>query len=590
LNEQNSQIGDELIEVECHISDTSLFIDLLRKHDGVVFFTVWMDTTSVHGVENIWYEEHEWSLFRTKWIAELNIQLRLVQWSFIREAEVWCFGKARKLWKTGDYTKSKKNILHALRYLLVALQIVDHGKIIDFQCGKDYHEQIMIQKQYTTWEEWEANYLPIFEELKTILKQKVDTKVTTMIQQTSLSKSDTLHVIPFIQTHGLGSLSKYFSLSIFPVHNCIKICRDQPKLILSEEKRQRIYQSIIPRECNRLIMDWNWNVVCLPYYKFMNASDVGADVVDVTSVNIEHKIRGELYCLYWHANEWRVSYDAEEEEWEASVANRTIELKSVAFWKMWSDLAYEYPNERTNCYSFELAGTTLYIHGVRNVKTLQEEVVDEYCERYKWKRFKRPSIERFSDIKSLYAHIQSQHACGDVDLEHCTGFVIRDAQFNRVQIKYTFYECLFSLHIWDNNPLTNNNPYQSIHSQHNENCVLTMLRSLTSQVLGSKQDEEAVLAYKPLFAQMYLEMKTKYLIMCEKVEATYNTLAEQVGNDTDSDKKFAMEVNKKKLQPKVMLFLMRKTKVSSLMQVLYLQSGLVPDDKQVYNLYKTFNN
>jgi hypothetical protein len=142
LNEQNPQIGEDLIEVECHISDTSLFIDLLRKHDGVVFFTVWMDATSIHGVENIWYEEREWSLFRIKWIAELNIQLRLVQWSFIREAEVWCFGKARKLWKTGDYIKSKKNILHALRYLLVALQIVDHGKIIDFQCGKDYYEQV----------------------------------------------------------------------------------------------------------------------------------------------------------------------------------------------------------------------------------------------------------------------------------------------------------------------------------------------------------------------------------------------------------------------------------------------------------------
>src|SRR3989338_9639681 len=42
LHEYDSQIGEELIEAECHISDTSLFIDLLRKHDGVVFFTVWM--------------------------------------------------------------------------------------------------------------------------------------------------------------------------------------------------------------------------------------------------------------------------------------------------------------------------------------------------------------------------------------------------------------------------------------------------------------------------------------------------------------------------------------------------------------------
>lgn len=53
----------------------------------------------------------------------------------------------------GEPKKAKKNLFHALRYVLFGIQIAEKGKITDYKAANIYYKQIFDEK-FTKWEEW----------------------------------------------------------------------------------------------------------------------------------------------------------------------------------------------------------------------------------------------------------------------------------------------------------------------------------------------------------------------------------------------------------------------------------------------------
>jgi hypothetical protein len=69
--------------------------------------------------------------------------------------------KAKLLWKDGNFAKGKKNIGHAIRYLLFGLQIIEHGIIVDFQISNPIYREIQSIGS-DSYADYEKHFLPIF--------------------------------------------------------------------------------------------------------------------------------------------------------------------------------------------------------------------------------------------------------------------------------------------------------------------------------------------------------------------------------------------------------------------------------------------
>ena len=130
------------------------------------------------------------------------------------------------------------------------------------------------------------------------------------------------------------------------------------------------------------------------------------------------------------------------------------------FWEVFKLLNYKLPTaeDESKCYMFELATpqnivlvphTTiaLYLHGVRDLTTLQEELPDPYVEKYGWTLAPMRLITggKTQFDKEILASVNS------LDGLKCEGYVICDARFNRFKLKCTSYVNLALLTTKDGN-------------------------------------------------------------------------------------------------------------------------------------------
>lgn len=66
---------------------------------------------------------------------------------------------AQKHFEGGKPAKSKKVLVHTLRMILMATQIVESGLVSDWQCASDIFETLMNSYHLTTWESLEEEFL-----------------------------------------------------------------------------------------------------------------------------------------------------------------------------------------------------------------------------------------------------------------------------------------------------------------------------------------------------------------------------------------------------------------------------------------------
>lgn len=88
---------------------------------------------------------------------------------------------AKNLWKIGDHIKAKKNICHAYRFTLFGMQLVNSGKIYDYECANDFFKRIDETVGTGEFRETMGSFLL---ECKVLAKEFI--KMCPMVKQKSL--------------------------------------------------------------------------------------------------------------------------------------------------------------------------------------------------------------------------------------------------------------------------------------------------------------------------------------------------------------------------------------------------------------------
>jgi hypothetical protein len=186
------------------------------------------------------------------------------------------------------------------------------------------------------------------------------------------------------------------------------------------------------------------------------------------------KLDGSLCTVYYYEKKWHVSSSgvpdasahltsfAQPTE-SHKIAEHQIEDKiktskgyvfSELFWDIWNKLNYQLPVDTTLCYMFEMVTPRhiilcqpkkeeIILHGVRDMKTLKELRPQEIAKQNGWE-----CIKSYDMFKSLKDVVQSTREMNPIANE---GYIVCDANFNRVKIKSPQYVALSHLSSRDKN-------------------------------------------------------------------------------------------------------------------------------------------
>lgn len=209
------------------------------------------------------------------------------------------------------------------------------------------------------------------------------------------------------------------------------------------------------QEARGIILDDEFNPVCVPFFKFGNYGESYVPDIDWTSAKVQEKIDGSLIKL-WFDNGWHISTMGTIDANKASLGENQkyssfSELFTEALSKELNRILEEYgsiPNlDPYNTYMFELVSPynrviinygdiDMYHIGTRNNITLQELDLDI--------GFKKPKTYSFSTLEECIENANK--------LNHQKeGYVVVDKNFNRVKIKSPKY---IQIHHLLNGPVT----------------------------------------------------------------------------------------------------------------------------------------
>lgn len=301
------------------------------------------------------------------------------------------------------------------------------------------------------------------------------------------------------------------------------------------------------RQARGIIMDENndWNIVSYPYDKFFNYGEKHAVAIDWSSVKIYEKLDGCLMTLYYYDNTWHVSSSGRPD------ANGGTNIQGItlgeAFWEVWNDLGYELPTDTNLCYIFELLSdkqpvkikyptNDLYLHGARNVKTLDEIEPIPIAIINNWKPIQEHVMDPNPEILSLFVNSRS-----GIDYE---GLVICDAKFNRLKMKSKDYIAITNF----TNPV-NTKPDEA------------KARLYQLLVLGNNNDLSELCNAFPTLIPLCDEVKTLIDKVTKEIQETFDSV-----KHLETRKEFALAIKDNKYAG--LLFLLRSGKVSSVAEYL----------------------
>lgn len=257
-----------------------------------------------------------------------------------------------------------------------------------------------------------------------------------------------LQIQKFIRQYGLNAAVNKFQLKVREYDHKVLLKYDQlsaPTLMANIEVQ----------ECRGLILEkGSWDVMSLAFTKFFNADESNAHKVDWDTAHVLEKLDGTLIQVYWdwHKNEWFAGTTGTAEG-EGEVNNKMGTTFNSLFWDTVTKQYALNPCmlDKDHVYVFEL--TTPYNivvkpHGessatlltVRNLVTLQE---------VSWKdltmiaeSLRVPLVKRFdlnaNNVGVLLRTFENM-------VWHDEGYVVVDANFNRIKIKNPAYVAVHHL-------------------------------------------------------------------------------------------------------------------------------------------------
>lgn len=286
------------------------------------------------------------------------------------------------------------------------------------------------------------------------------------------------------------------------------------------------------RECRGIILDEsdNWKVICHTYSKFFNVFEPLADDIDWSTAKVQEKLDGSLCQLFYYRGEWLMATSGTPD------AQTPIGDYEITFHDMFFEVFRMPPPglelDRNYCFAFELCcpenrvvvqhkEPRLVLHGIRDLTT--------ECE--------------ISPLNSPWCHVfETPHTFPLMSIEECLeaakhldplqqeGYVVCDANFNRVKVKSPAY---LALH-------------------HAKDGLLSQKKMALIIRTGESEEFRTALSAFPELKPHFDSLVTRYNKIVQQANAAYNKI-----KDIQNQKEFALAAQKE--YHSNILFGMRKT-------------------------------
>lgn len=194
------------------------------------------------------------------------------------------------------------------------------------------------------------------------------------------------------------------------------------------------FSNPIVNECRGLILEKDtWNIVSFPFTKFYNYGEPFAAQIDWSTAKVEAKMDGSIISVYFYDGYWNIATSGNIDAVDAETNNREIVPNFRRLFDMAAiNCAFDYDRlDPHYTYMFELVSpyniitcpydrTELYHIGTRDNRTGKECEVDI--------GIKKPEVYNITSLQDAIDTV----ATFDFKKE---GFVVKDANYNRVKIK-----------------------------------------------------------------------------------------------------------------------------------------------------------
>ena len=254
-----------------------------------------------------------------------------------------------------------------------------------------------------------------------------------------------MEVVDFVVGKTFSEIKKILESSPYK----ISIKEDENYYKLNYNQIESDFSENIVEECRGIIFRKSDNKpVCVPFTKFYNFGETRASKIDWASAKVLEKLDGSIISLWYDNYKWHVStngtIDSSTAQLQVSIVDSETryridnyyDLFRLAFLKMKIDYQefklnlnkdYTYIFELVSCYNrivVPYKDTKLYHIGSRNNYTLMEEDLDIGIEKPK-----KYNIHTLEDCLRVAEDLPFSEE----------GYVVVDAQWNRVKIKSPAY-------------------------------------------------------------------------------------------------------------------------------------------------------
>lgn len=288
------------------------------------------------------------------------------------------------------------------------------------------------------------------------------------------------------------------------------------------------------REARGIILNEadNWNIVCMRFSKFFNHGEGHAAPIDWTTAKVQEKLDGSLMTIYFYDGRWQVASSGSPDA-SGNVHGFDFTFAHL-FWDIFYKMGLSLPSDHNLCLSFELTSKynrvvvphkkdTLTLIGIHD-RALGKEVTTEYTADERCPVVQSYPLTSFDAIIETFAKI---------DPLSQEGYVVVDANFNRVKIKHPGYVALH--HLKDSlGP-----------------------RRIVEVIRASETTE--VLTYFPEWTNQFNDTQKRYDWLVKHLEDTYAEIAH-----IHDKKQFALALQARKPLISGALYMLKAGKIDSI--------------------------